>query len=402
VQRTIYPGRPDHPQAAIIANQMTGGGNVVAFDLGSRAAAWKFLDTLQIVRIQQNLSSVAGALRDMLGGTEPYPLPAWANTFARLRIDLEQALARERELAPAGRLTAEQARLDVRGRTVCRRGTIRDWAGAASTWAEGWTPRPGSKFQLRVVVGGQARRLGHLLTSQSGHLAPRPRGHAAVGQADSGRRDLSNATSAEWFTLPIVTRTGVLRQGVATPGWRQPWLVGHDRPTLEKQAGSSRYQRRRATPRSTRRASPPLASLTGVPLSSQETAASRAALNDHADEPRVAIVTGGSRGIGRQAVSRLAADGFAVVVGFAGNRDLAESAVKEVTAGGGRAVAVQADVADEQAVAALFATAESEYGGVDVVVHAAGRAHTASIADLDLADLATDIIVGRTVLPADQ
>src|SRR5215211_1347090 len=47
------------------------------------------LDTLQIVRIQQNLSSVAGALRDMLGGTEPYPLSAWANTFARLRIDLE-------------------------------------------------------------------------------------------------------------------------------------------------------------------------------------------------------------------------------------------------------------------------------------------------------------------------
>ena len=70
------------------------------------------LDTLQIVRIQQNLSSVAGALRDMLGGTEPYPLAAWANTFTRLRIDLEQALARERELAPAGRLTAEQARLD--------------------------------------------------------------------------------------------------------------------------------------------------------------------------------------------------------------------------------------------------------------------------------------------------
>ena len=48
----------------------------------------------------------------MLGGTEPYRSRAWANTFARLRIDLEQALARERELAPAGRLTAEQARLD--------------------------------------------------------------------------------------------------------------------------------------------------------------------------------------------------------------------------------------------------------------------------------------------------
>ncbi|WP_406400780.1 SDR family oxidoreductase [Streptomyces sp. NBC_00879] len=105
------------------------------------------------------------------------------------------------------------------------------------------------------------------------------------------------------------------------------------------------------------------------------------------DHVRVAVVTGGSRGIGREAVSRLAADGFAVVVGFAGNRDLAEAAVKDVTAAGGRAVAVQADVADEHAVAALFATAESEYGGVDVVVHAAGRAYLSSIADLDLAEL---------------
>jgi O-succinylhomoserine sulfhydrylase len=54
-RQTVYCGRPDHPQAAIIANQMTGGGNVVAFDLGSRQAAWKFLDTLQIVDISNNL-----------------------------------------------------------------------------------------------------------------------------------------------------------------------------------------------------------------------------------------------------------------------------------------------------------------------------------------------------------
>ncbi|MEW5685681.1 MAG: O-succinylhomoserine sulfhydrylase [Pseudomonadota bacterium] len=53
--RTLYPGRPDHPQAAIIANQMTGGGNVVAFDLGSREAAWRFLDALEIVDISNNL-----------------------------------------------------------------------------------------------------------------------------------------------------------------------------------------------------------------------------------------------------------------------------------------------------------------------------------------------------------
>ena len=54
-RRTIYCGRPDHPQAAIIANQMTGGGNVVAFDLGGREAAFRFLNALQIVDISNNL-----------------------------------------------------------------------------------------------------------------------------------------------------------------------------------------------------------------------------------------------------------------------------------------------------------------------------------------------------------
>ncbi|MDB5449910.1 MAG: O-succinylhomoserine sulfhydrylase [Phenylobacterium sp.] len=55
VKRTIYCGRPDHPQAAIIANQMTGGGNVIAFDLGGREAAWRFLDALEIIDISNNL-----------------------------------------------------------------------------------------------------------------------------------------------------------------------------------------------------------------------------------------------------------------------------------------------------------------------------------------------------------
>ncbi|MET9444106.1 SDR family oxidoreductase [Streptomyces sp. NPDC006610] len=103
--------------------------------------------------------------------------------------------------------------------------------------------------------------------------------------------------------------------------------------------------------------------------------------------PRVAIVTGGSRGIGRRTVGRLAADGYAVVVGYAGNRDEAEAAVKEAVTSGGRAIAVRADVADEHAVAALFDAAEAEFGGVDVVVHAAGRMHLAPIAELDLAVL---------------
>ncbi|MEV6294513.1 SDR family oxidoreductase [Streptomyces sp. NPDC051896] len=119
----------------------------------------------------------------------------------------------------------------------------------------------------------------------------------------------------------------------------------------------------------------------------QETTVQESAPRESAARPRVAVVTGGSRGIGRATVSRLAAEGYAVVIGYAGNRESAEAAVKEVTAAGGSAVAVRADVADEQQVAELFGTAATRFGGVDVVVHAAGRMHLAPIAELDLAEL---------------
>jgi 3-oxoacyl-[acyl-carrier protein] reductase len=99
---------------------------------------------------------------------------------------------------------------------------------------------------------------------------------------------------------------------------------------------------------------------------------------------RVAIVTGGSRGIGRQTARRLATDGFAVVINYAGNDAEAQAAVAEITADGGRAIAVRADVADETAVAALFDTAEETFGGVDVLVNAAGIMALAPLADLDL------------------
>lgn len=102
---------------------------------------------------------------------------------------------------------------------------------------------------------------------------------------------------------------------------------------------------------------------------------------------RVAIVTGGSRGIGRETATRLGRDGYAVVVTYGGNQAEADQAVKEVEAAGGQAIAVQADVADENAVAALFDRAEETYGGVDVLVHAAGIMRLAPLVDLDLADL---------------
>ncbi|MPZ82143.1 MAG: SDR family oxidoreductase [Actinophytocola sp.] len=101
-------------------------------------------------------------------------------------------------------------------------------------------------------------------------------------------------------------------------------------------------------------------------------------------QPRVAIVTGGSRGIGRETALRLAGDGYSVVVNYAGNQAEADSAVKEITEAGGTAVAVQADVADETAVAAMFDRAEAELGGVDVLVHAAGVMLLSPLADQDL------------------
>ncbi|WP_410601090.1 SDR family oxidoreductase [Amycolatopsis sp. lyj-90] len=99
---------------------------------------------------------------------------------------------------------------------------------------------------------------------------------------------------------------------------------------------------------------------------------------------RVAIVTGGSRGIGRESAERLAADGFAVVVVYGGNKDEAQAAVDAIGAKGGQAIAAQADVADEHAVAAVFDTAEKTFGGIDVVVHAAGTMYLAPVAELDL------------------
>lgn len=102
---------------------------------------------------------------------------------------------------------------------------------------------------------------------------------------------------------------------------------------------------------------------------------------------RVAIVTGGSRGIGRATAQRLAADGFAVIVAYAGDRQAADETVGAIAAAGGSAVAAQADVADEHAVGALFELAEQRFGGVDAVVHAAGRMTLAPIAELDLDDL---------------
>jgi 3-oxoacyl-[acyl-carrier protein] reductase len=102
---------------------------------------------------------------------------------------------------------------------------------------------------------------------------------------------------------------------------------------------------------------------------------------------RVAVVTGGSGGIGREVAARLAAAGTSVIVNYAGNAERAKDVVEEITAAGGTAAAIGADVADEQAVVHLFEEAERLFGGVDVVVHAAARMDLAPLVDFDLATL---------------
>jgi 3-oxoacyl-[acyl-carrier protein] reductase len=88
--------------------------------------------------------------------------------------------------------------------------------------------------------------------------------------------------------------------------------------------------------------------------------------------PRVALVLGGSGGIGKAIVEKLAASGFAVAVHYAGNQSKADAIVAEITTNGGQAIAVGGDVAEETAMQAAFDQVEASFGGVDVVVNTAG------------------------------
>lgn len=103
-------------------------------------------------------------------------------------------------------------------------------------------------------------------------------------------------------------------------------------------------------------------------------------------EGKTALVTGGSRGIGRAVCVRLAQSGAAVAVNYAADENAARDTLAAVEAAGGRGAVVRADVADAGAVRRMAAETESALGPVDILVASAGIASGAAHDKIDLAD----------------
>ena len=113
----------------------------------------------------------------------------------------------------------------------------------------------------------------------------------------------------------------------------------------------------------------------------------------------VALVTGGATGLGRATALQLAGAGASVAVNYSQSRDAAQAVVQQITAGGGQALAVQADVSQQSSVRAMVEEVQAGLGVIDILVNNAGTTHYSQ----DLASVTVehwDHIFGVNVLGA--
>lgn len=117
------------------------------------------LDTLQLIRIDNNVATIEDTLRDMTDRREPYPLSAWQQAFVRLRVDLDQALTRERALAPVARPATQTRQLDEASRRL--------WAAVDRGFA---AARAGHDEEARAIFTTDATSRQAELTHQVSQL----------------------------------------------------------------------------------------------------------------------------------------------------------------------------------------------------------------------------------------
>ncbi|HUG85254.1 MAG TPA: SDR family oxidoreductase [Euzebya sp.] len=103
-------------------------------------------------------------------------------------------------------------------------------------------------------------------------------------------------------------------------------------------------------------------------------------------QDRIVLVTGGSRGIGRATSKAAASHGAAVAVNYRSGRDEADAVVKDIEAGGGRAVAIQGDVSDYEQAGAVIAQTVEQLGGLHVLINNAGIARDALLFNMEPTD----------------
>src|SRR5271167_2077608 len=112
-------------------------------------------------------------------------------------------------------------------------------------------------------------------------------------------------------------------------------------------------------------------------------------------EGKIALITGGSRGIGAAIAKRLAADGANVAITYTKGADAAQSVVKAIEAGGRKAIAIQADAIDAAAVKAAVDKTVSTLGRLDILVNNAGIAIPKKFEDQTIEEI--DRLIGTNI-----